>query len=126
MARLEHLNITVRDPDAVAEELCTLLDWRIRWAGPALGQGRSVHVGTDDAYVALYRPEGGVTDPTAPRHQTHSGANHIGVVVDDIVAAEARVTEHGYVPHSHAEYAPGKRFYFEGPEGVEIEVVAYP
>ncbi|MEM6653029.1 MAG: VOC family protein, partial [Pseudomonadota bacterium] len=32
-AMLEHVNLTVTDPDKTAEMLCDLFDWRIRWAG---------------------------------------------------------------------------------------------
>ncbi|MGB3407901.1 MAG: VOC family protein [Jannaschia sp.] len=124
MARLEHLNVTVRDPDAFAATLCRLFGWRVRWAGAALGDGRSVHVGDDDAYVALYRPAGQVTDP-ATTYGTHGAMNHIGVVVDDLDDTAARVSTAGFVPRDHASYAPGRRFYFDGPEGVEIEVVSY-
>ena len=40
MARLEHVNVTVADPDKAAETLCALFDWKVRWAGPALTTGR--------------------------------------------------------------------------------------
>ncbi len=124
MARLEHLNLTVRDPDAVASVLCDLLGWRIRWAGTAMGDGRTVHVGDDDAYVALFRPGGEVADP-ASTYGTHGAMNHLGIVVDDLSALEAKVAAAGYAPRSHADYEPGRRFYFDGPEGIEIEAVAY-
>ncbi|MEC7669548.1 MAG: VOC family protein, partial [Pseudomonadota bacterium] len=29
------------------------------------------------------------------------------------------------IPHNHADYEPGKRFYFDTPDGIEIEVVSY-
>ena len=124
MARLEHLNLTVRDPDAVGAALCDLLGWRLRWSGAALGDGRSVHVGDEDGYVALYRPAGAVTDPGST-YGTHGSLNHLGVVVDDLDAVEARALELGYVPRSHADYEPGRRFYLDGPEGIEVEVVCY-
>lgn len=124
MASLEHLNITVADPDAVAESLAALFDWNVRWAGPALGGGWSVHIGNDGQYLALYTPATEVTE--APDHYaTQRGLNHIGVVVDDIEATEARVRTAGYTAHSHGDYEPGRRFYLDGPEGIEIEVVSY-
>ncbi|WP_298436003.1 VOC family protein [uncultured Jannaschia sp.] len=125
MARLEHLNLTVSDADAFAALLGDLFDWTVRWSGPVLGgAGRSVHVGGPDDYLALYTPGAGVG--TAPDSYVTPGAlNHIGVVVDDIAQAESRVREAGFTPHNHADYEPGRRFYFDGPDGVEIEVVAY-
>jgi len=40
-------------------------------------------------------------------------------------AVEARVKAEGFVPHNHADYEPGRRFYFDGPDGIEYEVVSY-
>ncbi|MBV2361234.1 VOC family protein [Thalassococcus sp. CAU 1522] len=122
-ARLEHVNIAVPDPDATASILQTLFGWHIRWSGASM-QGYSVHVGTDDDYVALYAP-GHDMAPPAKRYRHWGGLNHIGVVVDDLDAAEARVKKAGFKPASHADYEPGKRFYFDGPDGVEYEVVSY-
>ncbi len=51
--------------------------------------------------------------------------NHIGVEVDDLDATEARVVAAGLTPFSHADYEPGRRFYFLDPDGIEYEVVSY-
>ena len=34
-AMLEHVNVTVTDPEKTAALLCELFDWRIRWQGPS-------------------------------------------------------------------------------------------
>ena len=52
-ARLEHVNVTVGDADRSAALLERLFGWRVRWSGPAMAGGRSVHVGPDDQYLAL-------------------------------------------------------------------------
>jgi hypothetical protein len=31
----------------------------------------------------------------------------------------------GYTPFNHGDYEPGRRFYFDGPDNIEIEVVSY-
>lgn len=124
MARLEHVNVTVADPDAAAATLCDLFDWKVRWAGPGLETGRSVHVGDDASYVALFS----YGNPDAPRQDSHrmrGGLNHIAVVVDDLEATEARVRRAGLVPGETYDYEPGRRFYFVEPNGIEIEVVSY-
>lgn len=124
-AVLEHVNVTVRDPVRTAKELCALFDWRIRWQGDSIHGGYSVHVGGDDSYVALYT-KGGTPDKIATdSYSTLTGLNHIGIVVDDLTATEERVKAAGYEPHSHGDYEPGKRFYFDDADGVEIEVVSY-
>ena len=47
------------------------------------------------------------------------------MVVDDLRGTEAKVKAAGYTPHNHANYEPGERFYFDGPDGIEFEVVSY-
>lgn len=122
--RLEHVNFTVKDPRATAEILCDLFGWHIRWEGEAISGGKSVHVGDDDSYLALYMPPTAVND--APdNYTTIGGLNHVGVVVDDINAVEAKVKASGFHPHNHGDYEPGLRFYFDGPDGIEYEVVSY-
>lgn len=127
MPRLEHVNVTVADPKATAAKLMTLFDWRIRWEGSAMdGAGYTVHVGDDESYVALY--SGSTDKPTALEGSSYarlSGLNHIGVVVDDLDAAEARVAAMGYTPGSHQDYEPGRRFYFTDENDVEFEVISY-
>ena len=53
---LEHVNLTVSDPEKSAEILGRIFGWHVRWSGPSLMGGRTVHVGTDDRYLALYTP----------------------------------------------------------------------
>lgn len=126
MARLEHVNVTVADPDATAAMLGDLFGWKVRWAGDAIHGGRTVHVGNDDCYIAVYTGPGGQAQTEADNsYLARGGLNHIGVVVDDLADAEARVTAAGYTAHSHGDYEPGTRFYFNEENGVEIEVVRY-
>lgn len=124
MTRLEHVNVTVSDPEATAALLCDLFDWHIRWQGEAIHGGLSVHCGTDDSYLALYAPPH-APGAAGPRHVNLAALNHIGLVVDDLAATEAKVRAAGFEPHSHADYEPGQRFYFDGPDGVEYEMVSY-
>ncbi len=128
MAQLEHVNVTVSDPKRTAQMLIDLFGWTVRWEGSAMaGAGYTVHVGSDASYVALY--SGSEPDQTVPKqdasYQTRGGLNHIGVVVDDLDAVEDRVKAMGLIPKSHADYEPGRRFYFDDPDGVEIEVISY-
>ncbi len=128
MAQLEHVNLTVSDPKQTAAMLCDVFGWHIRWQGAVMGgAGYTVHVGTDDTYVAVYsgaRPDQTIPKPEAS-YQMRGGLNHLGVVVDDLDAVEAKVKAQGFTPHSHANYEPGRRFYFHDSDGIEIEVVSY-
>jgi len=128
MAYLEHVNLTVADPKKTAAMLSELFGWHTRWEGSVLNsQGYTVHVGSDDSYVAVY--SGADPSQTVPKadasYQTRGGLNHLGVVVDDLDAVEAKVNAMGFTAHSHADYAPGRRFYFHDMDGIEIEVVSY-
>lgn len=122
-ARLEHVNITVADADGSAALIERLFGWRVRWAGPSLNGGRTVHVGTAVQYLALYTPRDAEGDAAGwPKGMP---LNHVAIEVDDLDAAERRVVEAGLAPFAHGDYEPGRRFYFFDPNGIEFEVVSY-
>lgn len=120
MSELEHVNVTVADARATAAMLCDLFGWEVRWQGAAKDEGYTLHVGSAGSYVAVYQMRGGAVPPKGPGR-----LNHIGVTVDDLDAVEAKVKARGYAPHSHGDYEPGRRFYFDEENGIEIEVVSY-
>lgn len=120
-ARLEHVNIRVSDPDRTAAFLVKLTGWSERWRGPAIDDGWTIHLGAEFDYIALYTPKEGVGGPFPKGNPLH----HVGIVVDDLDAAEQMVIAHGYEPFSHADYAPGRRFYFYDHDGIEFELVSY-
>lgn len=123
-ARLEHLNMTVSDPKATAAWIERVFGWNIRWEGPGMKTGYSIHIGNDDTYVALFTyPE--TPEPKNSSYVTKGGLNHWAVVVDDIEGTEERVKAEGFTPVNHADYEPGRRFYFHDTDGIEIEVVQY-
>ena len=95
-AKFEHVNVTVADPDRTAAMLAQLFGWHVRWKGPSKSDGYTVHVGTDEDYIALYAlPD----QDKAPRESYFiTGAvNHFGILVDDLAAAEP---EHGEKSHA--------------------------
>lgn len=126
---LEHVNLTVSDPERTAAMLVDLFDWHIRWKGASLHQGTTIHVGTTTDYLALYTMPGtrrtvGDGNPT-DSYRRVAGLNHIAIVVDDLDALEQRVIDAGFEPTNHADYEPGRRFYFRDHDDVEFEVVSY-
>lgn len=123
-AFVEHINVTVQDPDIAAALMCELFDWHIRWAGNAINNGRSVHVGSESSYIAFFSQKG-VEPSDDSSYLSLAGLNHIGVVVDDLDEIEQRVVKHGLTPKNHGDYEPGKRFYFDTDDGIEFEVVSY-
>ncbi len=117
---LEHANLTVTDPDRSATLFKALCGWHERWRGPAMAGGETIHVGDEATYLALYT------------HRDTTGGfakgvplNHVGLLVDDLDAAEKIVIDAGLEPFNHADYEPGRRFYFFDWDGIEFEVVSY-
>ncbi|MDF7776516.1 VOC family protein [Sphingomonas sp. AOB5] len=120
---IEHINLTVRDPERSAQLLIRLFGWHVRWQGPSQMGGRTIHVGSDRFYIALYTHQGAET----PDEVFHKGRpfNHVGIVVDDLDAIERKVEAAGLRPFAHGDYEPGKRFYFLDHDGTEYEIVSY-
>lgn len=121
--RIEHVNVTVTDPERTARLMESIFGWTVRWRGPSLNGGRTIHVGAGDHYLALYAPRDAA--PDGDDFIKGRPLNHVGVEVDDLESTEARVVEAGLTPFSHGDYEPGRRFYFLDPDGVEYEVVSY-
>lgn len=127
-AYLEHINITVKSPEELAALFCRIFDWEIRWEGASLDNGRSIHVGSDNSYLALYTHnnlshEGLVTEKTRS-YLRNNNLNHIGIVVDDLDKVEAKIIQEGFMPCDYGDYDPGRRFYFSV-DRLEIEVISY-
>jgi len=121
--RIEHVNVTVSDPERAARLMESLFGWHGRWQGAARDGGRTIHVGSDAYYIALYTSRGVAYD--ADNFAKGRPLNHIGVEVDDLDATEAKVKDAGLRPFGHDDYDPGRRFYFLDPDDIEYEVVCY-
>ena len=89
-AFLEHVNFTVADPAKTARNLHNWFGWHTRWHGEAIHGGLSYHVGNDTSYVAIYAL-GTPKDGQENSYATIGGLNHIGIVVDDLDATEAKI-----------------------------------
>jgi len=123
-ATLEHVNITVSDPQATAAMLMDIFGWHIRWEGPSMDNGYTVHVGTEDSYIAFYAT--GTPEPSEREsYKTIAGLNHIALTVEDLDATENRVLAAGFKTENHGDYEPGRRFYFRDGDNVEYEIVSY-
>ncbi|WIY26266.1 VOC family protein [Parasedimentitalea psychrophila] len=123
-AILEHSNFTVSDPDATAAWMCEIFGWHIRWSGASKDNGYTVHVGSDDSYLALYRPDVTAT-AKGSSYTTIGGLNHIALIVEDLDASEQAVKKAGFTPGNHGDYEPGRRFYFHDADRIEYELVQY-
>jgi predicted enzyme related to lactoylglutathione lyase len=123
VGRIEHVNLTVSNPERTARMLEQLFGWQVRWDGPTRAGGRTIHVGSENAYVALC--SGNNVTFTEDNFLKGRPLNHIGVEVEDLDVTHARVVEAGLQPGDYDVYEPGRRFYFFDHDGVEFEVVSY-
>ncbi|WP_298164907.1 VOC family protein [Novosphingobium sp.] len=120
-ARLEHVNIRVSDPDRTAAFLTRLCGWQERWRGPSALGGWTIHLGAEIDYIALYQGDTPLPGPFSKGQPL----NHIGLLVDDLDAAEKVVIAEGLEPFNHGDYEPGRRFYVFDWDGIEWELVSY-
>ena len=118
---LTPIDRSVSDAERSAAFFTELCGWHERWRGPSQLGGWTIHVGNDRDYLAVYTRG----EVVGQRYAKGAPLNHIGLVVDDLDAAEAVVAEAGLVPFNHADYEPGRRFYFFDWDGIEFEVVSY-
>ncbi len=124
--QIEHANLTVSNPERSLELFKQLCGWEERWRGHSQLGGDTIHVGdpaNGDTYLALY-----TNDDVRGRAREYSKGqplNHVGLVVDDLSAAEDVVLAAGLKTFSHDDYEPGRRFYFFDWDGIEFEVVSY-
>jgi catechol 2,3-dioxygenase-like lactoylglutathione lyase family enzyme len=127
---IEHVNVTVSQPERSAQLFQDLFGWHIRWHGAARDGGRVIHVGDNRNYIAVY------AEPRSPDEAWEGGSgdrgwekgvplNHVGIQVDDLDGVEQRVAAAGLVPFAHGDYDPGRRFYFMDWDGIEFEIVSY-
>jgi predicted enzyme related to lactoylglutathione lyase len=119
---IEHVNLTVSDPERATKLLSDLFDWQVRWEGAARDNGRVIHVGDERTYLAVYTPP----EPPSPDIFAKGRPfNHVGILVDDLDEIERRVVSAGLIPFAHGDYDPGRRFYFLDHDGTEFEIVSY-
>ena len=120
---IEHANLSVTDPERSARLFKDLLGWQERWRGQSQFGGQTIHVGepaNGATYLALYTSEKVKGD-----YSKGQPLNHVGLVVDDLAAAEQVVADAGLTPFGHDDYDPGRRFYFFDWDRIEFEVVSY-
>jgi len=124
--RLEHANISVKDIDGMIRFLRTAFpSFRIRRDETEPDGSRWVHIGTDDAYIALNQATEDPTEDWTP-YSGRPGVNHLGFEVDDTEAIRLRLTEAGYRDSTYPNAHPHRRrVYFYDAEGNDWEFVQY-
>ena len=126
MARIEHVNLVVKDLDATVDFIQTAFpDWKVRQKGQGILYDRTnnwLHIGSDEHYITLNQINE-VSDLVGGSYETLA---HVGFEVGDVDALSERLKNKGYaVTTIGADHPHRKNIYFLEPGGIEFEFVQY-
>jgi catechol 2,3-dioxygenase-like lactoylglutathione lyase family enzyme len=124
MAKLRHLAIACKDPDAMADFYIKAFDFKnVRTSDGPLAYGHHLSDGTIDLAILRFK-----TDQIG-RGMDYTGLHHFGILVEDLDNAAKRVETHGgthYMDQSDAERVGGFEVKMYGPEGVLFDIAEHP
>ena len=123
MAKLRHLAIAAKDPDAMAEFYKKAFDFKeVRKTDGPLAYGYHLSDGTIDLAILKLR-----TDQLG-KGLDYTGLHHFGILVEDVEAAERKLKALGGKHYMEREdgLAGGFEVKFYGPEGVLFDVAEHP
>ena len=120
---LEHINITVSDlKESIRFFQTAFPHFKIR--GGSNGMREWVHLGDDDAYIAINQATEKLEKAT--KNYDKIGINHLGFVVQEVEEIAANLLKNGYkrsYPKQVEEFRI--REYFTDADGNEFEFVQY-
>lgn len=124
MAKLRHLAIACKDPDAMAEFYAKAFDFTIvRSSDGPLAYGHHLSDGTIDLAILRFKSD------QIGKGMDYTGLHHFGVLVEDVAAASQRVAALGgrhYMDQQDPERVGGFEVKLYGPEGVLFDVAEHP
>ncbi len=124
MAKLRHLAIACKDPDAMAEFYMKAFDFTVarRGDGP-LAYGVHLTDGTIDLALLRFK-----TDQIG-KGMDYTGLHHFGILVEDMDESAKRALAAGgrhYMDQEDAERTGGFEVKLYGPEGILFDVAEHP
>ena len=124
MAKLRHLAIACKDPDAMADFYMKAFDFKnVRTSDGPLAYGHHLSDGTIDLAILRFK-----TDQIG-RGMDFRGLHHFGILVDDIELAGKAVTVSGgkhYMDQAEADRIGGFEVKMYGPEGILFDIAEHP
>ena len=124
MAKLRHIAIACKDPDAMADFYIKAFDFKnVRTSDGPLAYGHHLSDGTIDLAILRFK-----TDQIG-KGMDYTGLHHFGILVEDVDAAAKQVEALGgthYMDQSDAERVGGFEVKLYGPEGVLFDVAEHP
>ena len=123
MAKLRHLAIACKDPDAMAEFYIKAFDFKnVRTSDGPLAYGHHLSDGTIDLAILRFK-----TDQIG-KGMDYTGPHHFGILVEDLDAAAKQVAALGgkhYMDQAEAERVGGFETKMYGPEGVLFDIAEH-
>jgi catechol 2,3-dioxygenase-like lactoylglutathione lyase family enzyme len=124
MAKLRHIAIAAKDPDAMADFYVKAFDFKIvRSNDGPLAYGHHLSDGTIDLAILRFK-----TDQLG-RGMDYTGLHHFGILVEDVddaaKEAEALGGKH-YMDQADATRTGGFEVKMYGPEGVLFDIAEHP
>ena len=124
MAKLRHLAIACKDPDAMAEFYIKAFDFTVarRGDGP-LAYGVHLTDGTIDLALLRFKSD------QIGKGMDYTGLHHFGILVEDVDAASQKAAAVGgrhYMDQEDAARVGGFEVKMYGPEGVLFDIAEHP
>jgi catechol 2,3-dioxygenase-like lactoylglutathione lyase family enzyme len=124
MAKLRHLAIACKDPDAMAEFYEKGFEFkRVRTSDGPLAYGHHLSDGTIDLAILRFK-----TDQIG-RGMDYTGLHHFGILVEDVDDAAKTVAALGgkhYMDQADPARTGGFEVKMYGPEGVLFDIAEHP
>jgi catechol 2,3-dioxygenase-like lactoylglutathione lyase family enzyme len=124
MAKLRHIAIAAKDPDAMAEFYKKAFDFtEVRKTDGPLAYGWHLSDGTIDLAILRFK-----TDQIG-KGLDYTGLHHFGILVEDLDQSAKKLESLGgrhYMDRNDGERRVGFEAKFHGPEGVLFDVAEHP
>lgn len=124
MAKLRHLAIACKDPDAMAEFYKKAFDFKeVRKSDGPLAYGYHLSDGTIDLAILRFK-----TDQIG-KGMDYTGLHHFGILVEDTELSAKRVEAFGgrhYMDQTRPDFTGGFEVKMYGPEGILFDVAEHP
>jgi len=124
MAKLRHIAIAAKDPDAMADFYVKAFDFKIvRSNDGPLAYGHHLSDGTIDLAILRFKSD------QIGKGMDYTGLHHFGILVDDMDASAKIVEGLGgkhYMDQNNPDQTGGFEVKFYGPEGILFDVAEHP
>lgn len=124
MAKLRHLAIACKDPDAMADFYMKAFDFKnVRTSDGPLAYGHHLSDGTIDLAILRFKSD------QIGKGMDYTGLHHFGILVENLDEAQKAVDTLGgkhYMDQENPERTAGFEVKLYGPEGVLFDVAEHP